>query len=290
MFAYLPLVLAYIMFCLGLQLRVADFLPVFTMPKAVLLGLFNQLLMVPLLAFVLVWVFAPPPAMGLGLMLLSFCAGGATSNLLSYYAGGHVPLSIVLTTLSSLVATVSVPILVSVSYPWFFADALLGFDATALGAKVFVLTTVPVLIGMLLKHLFATVVNDIAPRLQTLANAGFVLLVAAAVLQSWQALMQQWLQIGVLIVLLASVLLLVAYSSSSLLGLSARERTTISIETSLQNGAMGISLASLLVGSTGVPELALPSALYGVLMNVVVLPFVFRKSLRQLFARVSAHS
>lgn len=276
MFAFVPLVLAYIMFCLGLQLRRQDFMPLLTMPQAVLVGVINQMLVVPLMAFALVWWFAPPPALGFGLMLLSFCSGGATSNLLSYYAGGDVALSVVLTLISSLFAMVSVPVLIGWCYPLFFSGQPLQVSAAVLGLQVLLLTGVPVILGMVLRHFFGEWVGVWQPRLQVLANVGFVLLVVGAGIQNWQVLLLYGLKIGSLALLMAAVLLLVGLCSARLSGLDGSVQVTLAIETSLQNGAMGIGLAALLsrTAATSLPEFALPSVLYGVLMNAIILPFV----------------
>ncbi|WP_434353805.1 bile acid:sodium symporter family protein [Psychrobacter sp. HD31] len=276
MFQLLPLFLAYIMFALGLQLKFNDFAPVVTMPKALLIGLFNQLVLVPVVAFALVSLFNPPPEVGFGVMLLSFCAGGITSNLMSYYAGGRVALSIVLTAIASMLAMVTVPLLVQYFYPMFFESLPQNFAVGILAVRVLLITTIPVILGMVLNQLLPNFVAKWQGKLQKIATILFAIMVIGAVVNSWDMLQKQLVHIGGLVLIMALVLLFVSFSFAKLMGLDFANQKTIAIETSLQNGAMGIALAPLIAGVTGgLPAFAIPSAIYGVLMNAVVLPFVF---------------
>ncbi|MFW2178344.1 MULTISPECIES: bile acid:sodium symporter family protein [unclassified Moraxella] len=276
-FNLIPFALAYIMFVLGLQLTLKDFLALKRHPKAVLTGLFCQMLIVPTLAFLLVSMFSPPPSIAFGIMLLSFCAGGATSNLLSFYAKGDVALAVTLTAVTSLACVVTMPLLIGVSFEHFMGTSAGVFNSQSMSLKVFVLTTLPVLIGMTVRHYFAKKIDKWQKPMQKFVNVLFVLLVVGAVASNWQLMLKHFVTIGALVLLLAGLLLLCGMSVARLMGLPPKVQKTIAIETSLQNGAMGIALAPFIMHSVGqgLPEIAVPSAVYGVLMNLIVLPYVW---------------
>ncbi|MBP6341560.1 MAG: bile acid:sodium symporter family protein [Moraxella sp.] len=276
-FNLIPFALAYIMLVLGLSLTPHDFVGITKAPRVLLAGLFSQMVCVPLLALILVSVFSPPPAIAFGMMLLSFCAGGATSNLLSYYAGGNVALSVTLTAMTSLACVVTLPILVSVSFAHFMQIPAGSFNSGRLSFQVFLLTTLPVIVGIGIRAAKPHWVSKMQPMLQKVVNVLFVLLVVSAVASNWSLMLKHFLTIGALVLLLAGLLLIWGMQLARLLKLSPAIQKTIAIETSLQNGAMGIALAPLIMasGTNGLPEIAVPSAVYGVLMNLIVLPYVW---------------
>lgn len=264
------------MFVLGMQLSPSDFLALKHHPKSVLAGLFSQMVIVPVMAFLLVTIFSPPPAIAFGMMLLSFCAGGATSNLLSFYAKGDVALAVTLTAFTSLACVLTMPILIAASFEHFMGGTAGTFNSQAMSIKVFVLTTLPVLIGMTVRHYAVNWVEKYQTPMQKVVNVLFALLVIGAVASNWQLMLRHFLTIGGLVLLLAGLLLAWGINFVKLLGLPGTVQKTIAIETSLQNGAMGIALAPFIMHTTsGLPEIAVPSAVYGVLMNLIVLPYVW---------------
>lgn len=275
MFQLLPIFLAYIMFALGLQTQLSDFKQVLTKPKALIIGLAMQLLLVPALAYFLVIMFELPDHLGFGIMLLSICAGGITSNMMSYYAGGKIALSIALTAITSMIAILTVPLWVRFFYLLFFQGLPVDFSIVSLSLKVLLITTIPVLLGITARRLFPIFVKKWKNSLQQIANLLFGLMVFGAIVSNWDLILQQISEIGILVLLLAILLLGSSLIISSLMGLDETDSRTLAIEVSLQNGAMGIALASLLSQSDKLSAFALPSAIYGVLMNFVVLPFVF---------------
>lgn len=275
MFQILPLFLAYIMFALGLQTQLSDFRQVLVQPKALVVGLAMQLLLVPLVAYVLVSLFDLPSQLGFGIMLLSICAGGITSNMMSWYAGGKIALSIALTAITSMIAILTVPLWVQFLYPMFFDALPVDFSITSLSLRVLLITTLPVSLGIAARYYFTAFVTKYQNRLQQMANILFGLMVIGATISDWDLLMSQITDIGILVLLMAFLLLGLSLLLSNLFKLDPAEHKTLAIEVSLQNGAMGIALASLLSQSDKLSAFALPSAIYGVLMNFVVLPFVF---------------
>ena len=158
----LPLILAFIMFSLGLGLRKDDFARVLQFPRAFAVGITNQLVLLPLIAFGLIKVFGFTTDMAVGIMILSFCPGGVTSNVLTKIAKGNTPLSISLTAVVSLTSILTVPLLVVLSVDYFMGVNAPEVNIHRLGFTMFLITAVPVLLGMLLTATKPALVERIA--------------------------------------------------------------------------------------------------------------------------------
>lgn len=273
--ALLPLALAYIMFTLGAGLKLSDFKVIAKYPKAFFVGLINQVVLVPLVALAVVLVTAPPPAIAFGIMLISFCPGGVTSNMLTYYAKGNVALSIALTGVVSILSVITLPILITLAFDHFMKDQANSISAIKIGLVMFLLTTLPVSLGMLARHKFTDFMVRRSSLLNGLASIFFVLIVFAAIASNWQLLQSQFTQIGLELVFIIAILFAISILISRVLKLSWFDTKTISIETSIQNSTTAITLAPIIMGVSTLPVIALPAALYGVLMYVVALPVIF---------------
>ncbi len=273
--ALLPLALAYIMFTLGAGLKLSDFKVIAKYPKAFFVGLINQVVLVPLVALAVVLVTAPPPAIAFGIMLISFCPGGVTSNMLTYYAKGNVALSITLTGVVSILSVITLPILITLAFDHFMKDQANSISAIKIGLVMFLLTTLPVSLGMLARHKFTDFMVRRSSLLNGLASVFFVLIVFAAIASNWQLLQSQFTQIGLELVFIIAILFAISILISRVLKLSWFDTKTISIETSIQNSTTAITLAPIIMGVSTLPVIALPAALYGVLMYVVALPIIF---------------
>jgi len=272
--ALLPLALAYIMFTLGAGLKLSDFKVIAKYPKAFFVGLINQVVLVPLVALAVVLVTAPPPAIAFGIMLISFCPGGVTSNMLTYYAKGNVALSIALTGVVSILSVITLPILITLAFDHFMKDQANSISAIKIGLIMFLLTTLPVSLGMLARHKFTDFMVRRSSLLNGLASVFFVLIVFAAIASNWQLLQSQFTQIGLELIFIIAILFAISILISRVLKLSWFDTKTISIETSIQNSTTAITLAPIIIGVSTLPVIALPAALYGVLMYVVALPVI----------------
>ena len=273
--ALLPLALAYIMFTLGAGLKLSDFKVIAKYPKSFFVGLINQVVLVPLVALAVVLVTAPPPAIAFGIMLISFCPGGVTSNMLTYYAKGNVALSIALTGVVSILSVITLPILITLAFDHFMKDQANSISAIKIGLVMFLLTTLPVSLGMLARHKFTDFMVRRSSLLNGLASVFFVLIVFAAIASNWQLLQSQFTQIGLELIFIIAILFAISILISRVLKLSWFDTKTISIETSIQNSTTAITLAPIIMGVSTLPVIALPAALYGVLMYVVALPVIF---------------
>ena len=263
--ALLPLALAYIMFTLGAGLKLSDFKVIAKYPKAFFVGLINQVVLVPLVALAIVLVTAPPPAIAFGIMLISFCPGGVTSNMLTYYAKGNVALSIALTGVVSILSVITLPILITLAFDHFMKDQANSISAIKIGLVMFLLTTLPVSLGMLARHKFTDFMVRRSSLLNGLASVFFVLIVFAAIASNWQLLQSQFTQIGLELIFIIAILFAISILISKVLKLSWFDTKTISIETSIQNSTTAITLAPIIMGVSTLPVIALPAALYGVL-------------------------
>lgn len=273
--ALLPLALAYIMFTLGTGLKPSDFKVIAKYPKAFIVGLINQVIFVPLVALAIILIMSPPPAIAFGIMLISFCPGGVTSNMLTYYVKGNVALSVALTGVVSLLSVVTLPIFITLAFNHFMQDQAGSISAVKIGIVMFLLTTLPVTLGMLARRKFTDFMVRKSGILNGIASVFFVLIVLAAVASNWELLKSQATVIGLELVLIIVILFALSMLTSRILKLSWFDTKTISIETSIQNSTTAITLAPIIMGTAvGLPAIALPAALYGVLMYVIAIPVI----------------
>jgi BASS family bile acid:Na+ symporter len=281
----LPIVLAFIMFSLGLGLKGEDFARVLQQPKVFAVGLLNQLVLLPLVAFGLVLAFDLPPILAVGTMILALCPGGVTSNMLTRLANGAPPLSISLTAVASLLSVLIVPWVVAWSIGHFNIQQAREVDLTSMGVQMFLLTAVPVVIGMVLTAKAPDLVQKISKTVSHIALALFIIIVVLAIKANWVALMKYFPTLGPALLALMIVMLALGLITGKLLRVTSKEATTISLESGIQNATLGLFVAKFVGEPALVNELsdaALPAAVYGVMMYLIVIPFVlWRRKVHQ---------
>lgn len=273
---FLPLILAFIMFSLGLGLRGRDFGRIVKFPRAFGMGLANQLLLLPLMAFAIVIGFGLEGEMAVGLMILSFCPGGVTTNVLTRTVGGNVPLSISLTAVVSLLSIVTVPLLVALSVSHFLGAEAPEVRIAKLGIQMFLITAVPVLLGMGLTHLAPVLVERISGSIAKVAMVLFVFIILAALAANWETVWTNLPTLGPALVALNVALLLVGFFTAKFARLDRKDASTIAIESGIQNGTLGIAVGTMiaLANVEKLPPTTVPSAVYGITMYLVSLPFL----------------
>ncbi|MGE0502859.1 MAG: bile acid:sodium symporter family protein [Rhizobiaceae bacterium] len=278
---FLPLTLVIIMFSLGLGLRFEDFKRVFLQPKAFAIGVGTQIVGIPAIAYALALLFRLPPELALGLMILSFCPSGVTSNFMTKVARGDVALAVSLTGVSSLTAVLTMPILVKYFAGVFLGQAAPEIDVTALGVSMFLITAVPVAAGIALRRYREPLALALDLWMSRIATILFVVAVGGAIVSNWQLLVDNIAKLGPSVVSLNVALLIVGLALAKLFGLGREQATTIAIESGVHNATLGITVGTLIAGAaTGLPIYSLPSGLYGVTMYLVAIPFVWwRRSL-----------
>ena len=278
----LPIILAFIMFSLGLGLKAKDFSRILKFPIAFGAGLLNQVVLLPLIALALAHAFGLSNIFAVGLMILALCPGGVTSNILAKMAGGNAPLSISLTAVTSLLSTITVPLILAFSVNYFMGDAVPPVDMTLLGLTMFLITAVPVSIGMVLTAKSPALVDKIAPKVSRTAVCLFVIVIVGALAENWEAFSSNLGTLGPVAVLLNVIMLLLGLVSAKALRLDKMDATTISIESGVQNGTLAIAVAGIIAGVDGkiLPPEALPAAVYSITMYCVCVPFVFWRKKR----------
>lgn len=263
------------MLSLGIGLEAADFRRVISRRYPFAIGAVCQVVLLPVAAFLTVKLFALPATIAVGFMLLSFCPGGVTSNILSKLAKADVALSVSLTAVISLLSIITVPVLAAWSIDHFMAEDAPEVSISGLALAMFLITTLPVAIGVGLRHFAIGVANRIDGPLSKLATILFVLIVIAALAGNWQLFVDNLGIMGAGLILLNLALLLIGLGLARVAKLSWNEAKTISIETGIQNSTLGITLAALITGTeSGFSPLALPSAVYGITMYAVAIPFI----------------
>jgi bile acid:Na+ symporter, BASS family len=272
----LPLILAFIMFSLGLGLKPADFARVLKFPKAFAVGMLNQVVLLPLVAFGLAIAFKLPPELAVGLMILAFCPGGVTTNVLTRIARGNTPLSISLTAITSLLSIITVPLLVAFSVHHFMGEQAREVDVTKLGFQMFLITAVPVSIGMLITATAPRFAEARAALIGKTAQSLFVLIIIAALAKNWDVFSSNLVELAPALVLLNVILLGLGLATAKATKLDNSDATTISIESGIQNGTLAIAVGSFIAmaDSGNLPPTTVPAAVYSITMYLVSVPFV----------------
>ena len=261
---FLPLALFIIMLGMGLALVPDDFKRVFLYPKAVAIGIVLKVLLLPVITIGLLKVFAMQPELAVGLILLAACPGGATSNLITNLAKGDVALSITLTALASAITVLTIPLFVNFGMEQFMEQGQqisLPFAKTV--GQILAITVVPVIIGM--------VINARAPKLSAksekpvkIVSAVFLVLIILAVMaKEWDNLPKFFAQAGPISLVLNLIAMAIGYFGGRLLGLAKPQNITLSIETGIINGTLGITVAAGILGNS---IMTVPSAIYSLIM------------------------
>lgn len=259
----LPLALIIIMFGMGMTLTLADFRRVVLAPKAKLVGLANQLLLLPLIAFGLVSLFRLPPALAVGLMLIAACPGGPTSNIITHLSRGDTALSVTLTAVSSLITIFTIPLIVGASMGHFLGEGreiALPFGKTVI--QLVIVTLLPIAGGMWLHAARPALTARLGRSVNIVSLVFLGLVILAAVLRE-ENLAQQFRDAGPAAITLNLLTMLVGWATSAAFGLPTRQRLTIAIESGIQNGTLALGIALGLLGSSAI---AIPAVVYSLFM------------------------
>lgn len=262
---FLPVALGFIMFGLGLSLRIADFTRVLVMPKAVLVGLACQVILLPLVCVGIAHAFTLEPALAVGLMLLAASPGGATANLYSHLANGDVALNITLTAINSVLAIITLPIIVNLSMMHFMGEGkAIPLQFTKV-VQVFVIVLGPVALGMLLNAKTATLTQKLVKPVKWLSILFLVAIIALAVNKDSGNITKYAQIVGAACLAFNLISLAVGYVVPKLLGLGERQAIAIGMEIGIHNGtlAIAVALSPLMLNN---PTMAIPPAVYSIIM------------------------
>ena len=278
----LPIVLALMMLAMGLSLTLNDFRRIGRYPKAALLGVSLQLLLLPLVAWCLILFIKQiiPLSEGfssilsnelsqllfLGLLILAACPGGATSNVISYLAGGDAALSISMTALVSLLVPFIIPVSLAYQFSWLGGDAIaVQLPLLKTVMQLVLVTVIPVLLGMVIRHYWTQKIIKWEPVISKVIGFVFVCLVLMLTVVQWPKLQEMRLSVGLVCLSLCVISMLLAYAISGFFDFNSKIKKTLAIEVGFQNAGTGMFIAAVLLQS---PSLALVPLMYGLVMNL----------------------
>lgn len=269
-------ILIVLMFLLGIDLDKKAFTNVARNPKAVALGMVGQLILLPVIAFAVAWILKLPPIYFMGLVLVACCPGGSSSNVFSMLAKGDVALSVTLTALSSIITLFTLPFIMG--FVADFVSSSNGLDIHLPIGKLFmqniVLLFVPLLAGSLFRKIKPNAARKVAKVLGKLAFPALMTLAAVFFLQYWREIADNFALLGMSGALLILLAMLCSGGLSRIGGFTTGVRRTIVIEVGMQNAAQAIAIASSpFIFNSG--EMALPAIIYALLMNVILLTYVY---------------
>jgi len=270
---FLPLALAFIMFALGLGLTGADFLRVFKQPKDFFIGAVSQIVLLPIIAFVLINIWSISPELAIGVMIIAAAPGGVTSNILTSFAKGDVALSISLTAIISLLSVITIPFIVVTSLNLLNAENLFNdISLISMALNMFLIVTVPVIIGILFRRFASNVASKFETIAKKVSAVLFVIVLLGAILAEKENVVSYFAQAGLITLILNIIMMIVAFYLAQLLGSGIAQKKCIAIECGLQNGTLAIFVATSLFGG-GI--YVIPAATYSLIMFVTSLIFVF---------------
>ena len=269
-----PIILALIMLGLGLGLKIDDFTRILKTPRDFFVGFFSQLIILPLVAYLLIIILKVPPEIAIGVMIIAAAPGGVTSNILTKFANGDVALSISLTAVISLISIITVPLIIFTS-----AD-LLGItnisqniSMTGIALKMFLVVTVPVILGMIIRKFAENFVNSKIQIFEKLNIILFVIFFIAAFYEERESFIDFLMQAGFITFVLNITMMIVAYYLGKTFASGIKQQKCIALECGLQNGTLAIFVSTQIFGTDIV--YITPTAAYALIMYITGFIFVF---------------
>ncbi|MCB1303276.1 MAG: bile acid:sodium symporter family protein [Leptospiraceae bacterium] len=263
----LPVALGVIMLGMGLTLVLDDFKRIARYPGPVLLGLTNQIIILPIIGFAVALGFGLRPEHSVGIMILAACPGGVTSNLFCHLSRGNTALSITLTAISSVIAILTVPLIVNFGLDYFMPDSG-GENSVQLPvgktiAQIFVITVVPVGLGMLLRHFKPALAHKSERPVRILSTIFLIAIIAAVIIKNRDTIADSFLSAGPASLALNVASMVIGFLTARMLLKDIRMGVSISIESGVQNGTLGIVIATTMLQN---PHMAIPPAIYSLVM------------------------
>jgi len=267
-----PIALALIMLGLGTSLKIDDFLRVFRYPKDFFIGLFCQMIILPIIAFLLIKIINIPTEIALGVMIIAAAPGGVTSNILTKFANGDVALSISLTAIISLISIFSVPFII------FFSADLLNIDyvqknisIVSISLKMFFVVTIPVLVGMIIRHYANNFVLDKTKIIQRISVGLFIMVFISIYIEEWDKIVNFLIKAGTISLILNITMMTVGFYIAKFFASGVAQQKCISLECGLQNGTLAV-----FVGTQLFDEIVymVPTAAYALIMMITSILFL----------------
>ncbi|MGA1339614.1 MAG: bile acid:sodium symporter family protein [Pelagibacteraceae bacterium] len=266
-----PICLAIIMFSLGLGLTINDFLRVIKYPKNFLVGFICQVILLPIIAFILINLITLTPEIALGVMIIAAAPGGVTSNVLTKFANGDVALSVSLTAIVSLISIATVPFIVFHSANFLEIEILKEIAMSSIATKMFFVVTVPVLLGMIIRKLKQDLVIAYESLFQKISIILFLIVFTAIWVEEWGEIMSFIKTAGLISIILNITMIIIGFYVAKFLVSGIAQRKSISLECGLQNGTLAVYVAVQLFDQK---VYLVPSAAYVLVMFVTSIFFV----------------
>jgi BASS family bile acid:Na+ symporter len=268
-----PISLALIMLALGMGLTIQDFTRVIKQPGDFIVGLICQLVLLPIIAFALVFILDVPVELAVGLMIIAAAPGGVTSNILTKFANGDVALSISLTAVISLLSILTVPFIIFKSIDLLNASANTNeISMIGISIKMFLVVTLPVILGMIIRRFANNFVSSNEKIIQTISLILFLIVLFGAIIQERSNIIPYLMKAGTITVLLNIIMMLIGFYVGKFFATGIKQRKCISLECGLQNGTLAIFVATQIFNDV---TYIIPAAIYSLIMFATSLIFVF---------------
>lgn len=268
---FLPLSLFIIMIGMGLGLKIVDFQRILIEPKGVLFGLIAQLIILPIVGFILAQIFPLTPELAVGVVILAACPGGPTSNVISYLVRGNVALSITLTAISSIITIFTIPLVINLGMQTFMAtDTALQLPLLKTIIQIAVITFLPICLGMLVNHYNPRLAARIEKIVKWVSLFFLGLIIFGLLFKERANLLPNFSQVGGVTLTLNLVTMFLGYTLATIAKLDAKSTKSITVEVGIQNGTLAITIASVMLNS---PTMAIPAGIYSLLMFITAAGF-----------------
>tara|TARA_B100000035_G_scaffold296881_1_gene289178 strand:- start:43 stop:906 length:864 start_codon:yes stop_codon:yes gene_type:complete len=264
---FLPISLAIIMFGMGLTLVISDFTRLFTYPKEIFIGLFNQLVFLPLIGFLIILLFDLDSTMAIGIMILSLCPGGPTSNLITQVSRGNIGLSVTLTALASLITVFTIPIILSEAISYFSGetDVIIELPIVQTMIQILVITVIPVSIGMVIRKKNEDFALRMERPMRIASTVLFIIIFLLVMIANKDLIVQAMKEVGLATLLLNLSTMALGYMTAKLFGVKGKSQISITIESGIQNGTLAFVIATTILNNV---EMGLPTGAYSIWMFI----------------------
>ena len=274
-----PIILALIMLGLGLGLKLEDFGRVLKTPKDFIVGFISQLIILPIVAYILILIFRAPPEIAIGVMIIAAAPGGVTSNIMTKFADGDVALSISLTAVISLLSIITVPLIIFTSADFLgITEISQNISMTGIALKMFLVVTVPVILGMIIRKFAENFIASKVGIFNKLNIILFAIFFFAAFYEEKENLINFIMQAGLITLILNVSMMVIAYYIAKAFTSGIKQMRCIALECGLQNGTLAIFVSTQIFGTDIL--YVIPTAAYALIMYITGFIFIFilRKS------------
>ncbi len=253
-----------IMFGMGLSLSVDDFKRVVLYPKAIIIGLVNQLILLPAIGFLIIYVMDLKPDIAIGLIILAACPGGPTSNLITHLAKGDTALSVSLTAVASFITVLTIPFIVNLGLVMVQGkETAFQLDILKTISQIFIIVIIPVSLGILIHERWNSFAKKMDRPVRIASTIVFILVIAGLLIKEKENIIPYFQQAGVVALILNISTMMLGFFTAQLFRLNFRQEVSISIESGIQNGTLAISIATVLLNNSA---FAIAPAIYSLIM------------------------